>query len=233
MNDKELRKQHKPLWKLWVENKFGFPDSEHGPVPQKGKNYILSVVSDSRRCFVVIEYNDGWESDDINGKQVEISIQSKEIMSYKGDEISESEFFSLLMDIVKIYSTEDLENELIICNRTNGPGQTIFDMMRIEARESELENIRFFPTSRRSKANEELFTRTGTGWKMSVAHEKDCFDAMRTAQEQQYFSLATNNSKNAFRATSIDDKERKDNIEPFEYCWLMLSFIRFSTMNLF
>lgn len=232
MDQRTLRKQHKALWEIWVRHKFKFGEN---PVPQKYKNYIMAVVNDSRRCLVILEYNDGWISDrDEKDRQVDVNISSKEILSYQDQEISENSFFSLLMDLIKIFSTEFLNNELIVCTRTNGPGQVIFDMIRKEVLNfNQMDNVRLFPTSRRSKFGKELFKNPGKGWEMSVGEEKDCMDAMRTAQEQRYFTLCTDKSKQAFQATSVDDKERQGDVNPFEYCWLMLSFIRLSTMNLF
>ena len=239
MNDKELRKQHKELWSLWVQHKFKYPDTETGPIPQKGKNYIIAIVNDQSRCFVVIEYNDGWTGD-INdkGKAINKNIPSKEIISFNGNEnqgkaISENEFISLLIDIIKIYSTEDLQNQLHICIRTNGSGQIAFDAIRMETVNMlSLENIQIFPTTRRSKYGKELFTKLGQGWDMTSAVEKDCFDAMKTAQEEGFFSLGTNKSIQMFQLTSLEEIQEKG-IEPFMYCWFMLSFIRLSKMSLF
>ena len=88
MNHKTFKKLHPELFKLWVRHKFKFGEN---PVPQKDKNYILAIVNDSRRCFVVLEYNDGWTaSRDEKGKTQDISIPSKEIMSFQDQEISES-----------------------------------------------------------------------------------------------------------------------------------------------
>ena len=55
---------------------------------------------------------------------------------------------------------------------------------------------------------------------------------MKTAQEQGYFTLATDNSKNMFQMTSVDYSEQKE-IDSFMYVWMMLSFIRLSSMSLF
>ncbi len=242
MNDKTLRKQHKELWSLWVQHKFKYPDSETGPIPQKGKNYIIAIVNDKSRCFVVLEYNDGWTGD-VNGKgkSIDVNIPSKEIMSFDGNEkhgnhekvISEGEFISLLIDLIKIYSTENIENQLSICIRTNGSGQTVFDAIRTEVVNMlSLENVQIFPSARRSRYGKELFTKLGQGWEMSPAVEKDCFDAMRTAQEEGFFITPTIKSKQMFQLTSLEEIQEKG-IEPFMHCWFMLSFIRLSKMSLF
>ena len=65
---------------------------------------------------------------------------------------------------------------------------------------------------------------------MTPQEEKLCFEAMRTAKEQGYFILVADKSKQAFGITST---EEQIDIEPFVYCWMMLSFIRLSTMYLF
>ena len=226
MNQKQLRKAHPELFRLWVRHKFKFGDN---PTPQQDKNYIIAIVNDTRRCFVVLEYNDGWYSED--GQ--DINIPSKEIISYQSQEISENNFITLLIDIIKVYSSEELNNQLILCNKTNGPGRVVFDTLRKELFSMMgLENIRLFPTSRRSKYGKELFTKIGQGWEISASDEKNCFDSMRTSQEQGYFTLATDKSKQAFQSTS-NEEQLKLGVEPFMYCWFMLSFIRLSTMNLF
>lgn len=226
MNERQFRKAHSNLFKLWVKHKFRFGDN---PTPQEDKNYILAVVNDSTRCFVILEYNDGWVADSEEGKVQDINIPSVELMSYYSSEISENNFTSLLLELIQIFSEK---NELIICNRTNGPGKVVFNILRKEVFNMlELDNVRFFPTSRRSKyGGKELFPKLACGWEMSVADEKNCFDAMRTAQGQGYFTLATDKSKQSFELTSVDEIDR---IEPFFYCWLMLSYIRLATMNLF
>ena len=237
MNDKALRKLHPQLWRLWVANKFSFGNN---PTPQKDKNYIISIVNDSRRCFVVLEYNDGWFAEDSQ----DINIPSKEIISYAGikkDEngneiyIPENSFISLLIEIIKVYSSDELNNDLIVCFRTNGAGRVAFDAVKKEVINMlEMENVQFFPTTRRSKYGKDVFKakikRLSQGWEMTVLDEKNCFDAMRTAQEQGYFTLAANKSKQAFGITS---NEEQLEFESFTYCWLMLSFIRLSTMYLF
>lgn len=241
MDQRTLKKQHKPLWTLWVNHKFKFGEN---PIPQKEKRYIMAIVNDSRRCFTVLEYNDGWTAgQDDKGETRDINIPSREVISYNGSKeinkqevlISENEFISLLIDLIKIYSTEDLNNQLVICCRTNGAGRIVIDALKneINGMVDGLDNARFFPVARRSKSGKELFNKPGQGWEMSVKDEKDCFDAMRTAQEQGYFIVMADETKQAFQLTSVDDKERQGNVEPFTYCWLMLSFIRLSTMNLF
>jgi len=230
MDHKQLRKSHPELFRLWVRNKFKFGDN---PVPQQDKNHIIAIVNESRRCFVVLEYNDGWTADTNEEKTQDINIPSKEIISYQNQEISENNFIALLIDIIKVYSTEELNNQLIICNKTNGPGRVVFDTLRKELFNMVgLDNIRLFPTSRRSKYGKELFTKIGQGWEISASDEKNCFDSMRTSQEQGYFTLATDKSKQAFQSTS-NEEQLKLGVEPFMYCWFMLSFIRLSTMNLF
>jgi len=226
MNERIFRKQSPSLFKLWVKHKFKFGDN---PTPQESKNYVIAIVNDSRRCFVIIEYNDGWVADSESGKVEDINIPSKEIIAYQDQEISENNFINLLLKLIQIFSEN---NNLIICNRTNGPGKVAFNILRKEVNNMlELDNVRFFPTSRRSKyGGKELFTKLACGWEMSTQDEKNCFDAMRTAQEQGYFTLATDKSKQAFGLTS---SEEQLNIEPFFYCWLMLSYIRLATMNLF
>lgn len=236
MDHKLLRKAHPKLFKLWVKHKFKYGDN---PIPQQNKNYIISIVNDTRRCFVVLEYNDGWYSEDSQ----DINIPSKEIISYTGTEKdehgndthpSENNFIALLIEIIKVYSTEELNNQLIICIRTNGPGRIVFDAVRKEVYAQEIENIQFFPTSRRSKYGKDIFKtqvkRLGQGWEMTVLDEKNCFDAMKTSKEQGYFVLVADKSKQMFELTSFE--ELKD-IEHFMYCWFMLSFIRLSTMHLF
>ena len=235
MDHKQLRKAHPQLFRLWVESKkaLKFGDSDPGPVPQKDKNYVLSVVNDKERCFTVIEYNDGWVSDTRDKKVQDINIPSREIISFQSQDISENNFISLLMDIIQIYSTEDLENQILACFRTNGAGRIAFNAVRNEVNALDLENIQFFPTARRSKyGGEELFSGIGKGWEMSVSEEKKCLDAMKTAQEQGYFTLATDNSRNMFQMTSVDYSEQKE-IDSFMYVWMMLSFIRLSSMSLF
>ena len=241
MDNKTFRKQHKELFSLYVRHKFKYPDTKTGPIPQEGKNYIISIVNDKSRCFVVLEYNDGWTGDVDKGRAVPVNIPSKEILSYNGIEkngshekpISENEFISFLIDIIKIFSTEQLKNQLQICIRTNGAGQIVFDAIKREVVNMlSLDNIQVFPTTRRSKYGKELFTKMSQGWEMSSAMEKDCFDAMRTAQEEGFFTLATNKSKQMFQLTTLEEIQEKG-IEPFMYCWFMLSFIRLSKMNLF
>ena len=227
MNQREFRKQNPELFRLWVRHKFKFGEN---PIPQKDKNYIIAIVNDSWRCFVVLEYNDGWYSKNENDKTQDINIPSKEIISFQSQDISENEFESLLIEIIKIYSTEDLNNQLVICCRTNGPGQIVFDFLRKEINMLEIDNVTIFPTSRRSKYGKELFKSIGTGWDMGQNDVKDCFDAMRTAQGEGFFILATDKTKQMFMTTSIDNPL---DLEPFIYCWMMLSFIRLSTMQLF
>ncbi len=236
MDQKTLRKLHPELFRLWVRHKFKYGDN---PIPQQDKNYIISIVNDTRRCFVVLEYNDGWYSEDSQN----INIPSKEIISYTGIEKdengndihpSENNFISLLIDIIRIYSTEDLENQLIVCVRTNGPGRIAFDAIRKEVQAQDIENVQFFPTSRRSKYGKEIFKtqvkRLSQGWEMTKLDETNCFDAMRTAQEQGYFILVAEKSKQVFQLIS---SEEQLNIEHFTFCWYMLSFIRLNTMQLF
>ncbi len=232
MNQKELRKAHPELFRLWVRHKFKVGDD---PSPQQDKNYIISIVNDTRRCFVVLEYNDGWYSED--GQ--DINIPSKEIISYTGIEKdengndihpSENNFIALLIKLIKVYSSEDLNNQLIVCIRTNGAGRIALDSVRKEIYSQEIENVQMFPTSRRSKYSRELFKDIGKGWEMKALDEKNCFDAMRTAQEQGYFILVADKSKQVFQLTS---SEEQLDIEPFAFCWFMLSFIRLSTMQLF
>ncbi len=235
MDHKQLRKEHPELFKLWVTSKkeLRFGDSDPGPVPQKDKNYIISVVNESFRCFSVIEYNDGWTSDAREGKVQDIKIPSREVLSFENKDISENAFISLLMDILRIYSTYDLNNQILACFRTNGAGRIAFNAVRNEVNALDLENIQFFPTARRSKyGGEELFTRIGKGWEISAGEERKCWDAMKTAQEQGYFTLAIDISKNAFQMTSVDYSEQKE-IDPFMFVWMMLSFIRLSSMGLF
>ena len=245
MDQKTLRKLHPELFRLWVRHKFKFGDD---PTPQKDKNYIISIVNDSRRCFVVLEYNDGWYSEseeDGNGNlsSQDINIPSKEIIIYTGIEKdengndihpSENNFISLLTDIIRIYSTEDLENQSIVCVRTNGPGRIAFDAIRKETQAQDIENVQFFPTSRRSKYGKEIFKtqvkRLSQGWEMTTLDEKNCFDAMRTAQEQGYFILVADKSKQVFQLTSSEEQLE---VEPFAFCWFMLSFIRLNVMQLF
>jgi len=225
MDHKQLRKEHQELFKLWVRHKLKYGKN---PIPQKDKNYIISIVSESRRCFVVLEYNDGWYAED--GQ--DINIPSREVLSFAHNtEISENTFISLLIDIVKIYSTNELNNQVVICNRTNGAGRVVFDALRKEIYNMlSLENINFFPVSRRSRYGKEIFKNTGKGWEMSVSDVKNCFDAMRTAMEQAYFTVATDKSKQMFGLVS---SEEQLDFEPFFHCWSMLSFIRLSAMNLF
>jgi len=236
MNQKELRKAHPELFRLWVRHKFKVGDD---PAPQQDKNYIISIVNDSRRCFVVLEYNDGWYSEseeDDNGNLIgqDINIPSKEIISYQNQEISENNFIALLIDIIKVYSSEDLENNLIVCVRTNGAGRIAFDAIRKEVMAQDIDNVQFFPTSRRSKYGKDIFKtqvkRLGQGWEMTTLDEKNCFDAMRTAQEQGYFIFMASKTKQVFQLTS---SEEQLDIEPFMYCWFMLSFIRLNVMQLF
>ena len=226
MDPKLFKKEHPDLFKLWVRHKFKFGDN---PIPQKNKNYIISIVSELKRCFVLIEYNDGWYSEGENGRTEDISIPSLEVISYsEKKDISENNFISFLTDIIKIYSAE---NQLIICNRTNGPGRVVFDAIKKEVFNMlNLENARMFPISRRSKYGKEIFKNIGQGWDMSLTDEKQCLDAMRTAMDQGYFTLAADKSKQMFDVLS--SKEQL-NVEPFLYCWAMLSFIRLSAMNLF
>lgn len=229
MDYKKLRKLHPELLRLCVRHTLKYGEN---PIPQKDKNYIISIVSESRRCFVVLEYNDGWYAED----NQDINIPSREVLSFANNtEISENNFISLLIDIVKIYSTDKLNNQVVICNRTNGAGRVVFDAMRKEIHNMlSLENIQFFPTSRRSKYGKDIFKakikRLSQGWEMTVLDEKNCFDAMRTAQEQAFFTLATDKSKQMFDLISFEEQL---SFEPFFYCWSMLSFIRLSAMNLF
>jgi hypothetical protein len=230
MDHKQLRKEHPELFKLWVDYGLKYGGN---PVPQEGKNYIISIVNSLPRCFTIIEYNDGWVADSKDGKVQDIHIPSREIISYQGQKIAETQFISLLIDIIEIYSTDELSNQLIICCKTNGAGQIVFDALRKELiNVLSHENVKFFPTSRRSKYGKELFTKPGLGWEISSSEEKDYLDSMKTALEQGYFTLATDRSKAMFELTSVDYTEQKE-IEPFMYCWMMLSFIRLSTMNLF
>ncbi len=229
MDHKQLRKAHHKLWSLWVKNKFSFGDD---PTPQKDKNYIISIVNESRRCFVVLEYNDGWYSED----NKDINIPSKEIISYSKDKaISENDFISLLIDIIQIYSSIELNNQVVACIRTNGAGRGLFDIVRKEVQNMrEMENVQFFPTARRSNYGKDLKTfgsgRLGQGWDMKVQDDKECLEAMRTAVELSYFTLAANKSKQIFQLTS---NEEQIEVEPFHHCWSMLSFIRLSNMFLF
>lgn len=233
MNERQLRKEHPELFKLWVETKFKFGIHENGPVPQKDKNYIISVVNESFRCFTVVEYNDGWISDSRDGKVQDVNIPSREIISFQSQDISENDFISLLIDIIRIYSTFDLNNQVVACFRTNGAGKIVFDSVKsFIIDDHEIDNVKFFPTTRRTKDGREIFTRIGRGWEMTAAHEKDCLDSMKTAQEQRYFDLATDNSRNMFRMTSVDYSEHKE-IDSFMYVWMMLSFIRLSSMGIF
>lgn len=230
MDHKQLRKEHHQLWELWVKHKFAFGDN---PIPQPEKNYIIAIVSDSNRCFVLLEYNDGWIAENGDDRVQDINIPSKEIISYSQKHISENNFIELLLELIQIYSAD---NNLIVVNRTNGPGRIVFDALRKEVYNLlSLENVRFFPTARRSKYGKDIFPKKknillGQGWEMSVAEEKLCFEAMRTAQEQGYFILVADKSKQAFGITST---EEQIDIEPFVFCWMMLSFIRLSTMYLF
>ena len=227
MNQKEFRKSNPELFRLYVRHKFKFGDN---PTPQQDKNYIIAIVNDTRRCFVVLEYNDGWYSED--GQ--DINIPSKEIISYQNQEISENNFISLLTELIKVYSSEDLENQLMVCVRTNGAGRIAFDAIRKEVQTQDIDNVQFFPTSRRSKYGKDIFKtklkRLSQGWEMTKLDETNCFDAMRTAQEQGYFILVADKSKQVFQLTS---SEEQLDIEPFAFCWFMLSFIRLSTMQLF
>jgi len=236
MNQKDLRKSHPELFRLWVRHKFKVGDN---PTPQQDKNYIIAIVNDTRRCFVVLEYNDGWysesEQDEAgNFTGQDINIPSKEIISYQSQEISENNFTALLIELIKVYSSEDLNNNLIVCIRTNGAGKIAFNSVRKEVRAQDLENVQFFPTSRRSKSGSDIFKtqvkRLSQGWEMTVLDEKNCFDAMRTSQGQGYFILFADKSRQMFQLTS---SEEQIDIEPFMYCWYMLSFIRLSTMSLF
>lgn len=236
MDQKTLRKQHPELFRLWVRHKFKFGDD---PTPQQDKNYIISIVNDTRRCFVVLEYNDGWYSED--GQ--DINIPSKEIISYTGIEKdengndthpSENNFISLLTELIKVYSSEDLENQLMVCVRTNGPGRIAFDAVRKEVQAQDIDNVQFFPTSRRTKSGNDVFKtqvkRLSQGWEMTVLDEKNCFDAMKTSREQGFFILMAEKSKQMFELTSVEELQ---DIEHFMYCWFMLSFIRLNVMQLF
>lgn len=231
MDHKLLRKAHPQLFKLYVKHKYSYGVD---PTPQQDKNYIISIINESRRCFVVLEYNDGWYSEDNR----DINIPSKEIISYSKDKsISENEFISLLIDIIQIYSTEELNNQVVVCIRTNGAGRGLFDTIRKETLNMmEMENIQFFPTARRSKyGTRNIFKSTrdkrlGNGWEMKVQDDKECLDAMRTAIEQGYFITAAEKSRQIFQLTS---NEEQIEVEPFHHCWAMLSFIRLSNMYLF
>jgi len=229
MHHRTLRKEHPELFRLWVKHKFKYGGN---PLPRKGRNYIFAIVNDSKRCFVIIEYHDGWLSNHEDDKSInDLNIPSREILSFNSDEISENTFISLLIDLIQIYSTHELSNQVVVCNRTNGPGRIVFDVLRKEVDSMlSLDNVFFFPTSRRSKYGKELFNSIGNGWEMNAAMDKLCFESMRTAQENGYFTLATDKSKQAFGITS---NEELIDIEPFVYCWLMLSFIRMSNMDLF
>jgi hypothetical protein len=235
MNPKQLRKEHPELFRLWVESKkaLRFGDSDPGPIPQKDKNYIISIVNDQRKCFSVIEYNDGWATDDQKGKVQDVNVPSREVISFQSQDISENEFIALLIDIMRVYSSFELDNDLIACFRTNGAGKIVFDAVKSYIQsDMTFEDIKYFPTARRTKSGKELFTRTGRGWEMTAAHEKDCLDSMKTAEEQRYFVLATDNSKNMFQMTSVDYSEQKE-IDSFMYVWMMISFIRLNMVNLF
>lgn len=233
MDHKQLRKAHPQLFRLWVVHKFKYGETETGPVPQKDKNYVLSVVNDKERCFTVIEYNDGWISDSREGEAQDTNVPSREIMSFQSKDISENSFISLLIDIIRTYSTDDINNQLVAIFRTNPPGSIAFNAVRSQVDDDmTIENVKFFPTARRTKHGKELFTRIGRGWEMTVAHEKDCLDAMKTAEEQEFFALATDNSRNMFQMTSVDYSEQKE-IDSFMYVWMMLSFVRLSSMSLF
>jgi hypothetical protein len=236
MNLSELSKSHRKLAALYIESKKKMKYGGN-PVPKKDKNYIISIVNDQRRCFSVIEYNDGWEADSNNGKVHDRSVPCIEMISYHSEQennISESEFISLLMEIIEIYSTFDLNNNVIICSRTNGAGRIVFDAIRNEVREMiDPENVRFFPLSRRLKTGVEQFKNPGKGWEMTAADEKNCLNAMKTAEGEGFFTLVTDRSRSMFQlATSIDSKEQQD-IESFQYVWMMLSFIRLYSMSLF
>ena len=227
MNKKEFHKLHPELFRIYVRHKFKYGDN---PTPQQDKNYIISIVNDTRRCFVVLEYNDGWYSED--GQN--INITSKEIISYQDQSISENNFIVLLTEIIKVYSSEDLNNNLLVCVRTNGAGRIAFDAIRKEVQTQDIDNIQFFPTSRRSKYGNDIFKtqvkRLGQGWEMTTLDEKNCFDAMRTALDLRFFVLVADKSKQVFELTS---SEEQIDIEPFAFCWFMLSFIRLNVMQLF
>jgi hypothetical protein len=230
MHHNTLRKQHPELFRLWVKHN---PKLKYGgdPTPKKGKNYIVAIVNDSFRCFVVIEYNDGWTAQNEDQEDQDLNIPSREVLSFNSNEITENAFISLLMDILRIYSTEENVNQVIACFRTNGPGRIAFDIVRNDILSRiDMENVSLFPIVRRTKYGKEVFGTIGNGWDMNAAMEKLCFDSMRTAQEHGFFTLATDKSKQAFGITS--NPEPID-IEPFVYCWLMLSYIRLETMRLF
>lgn len=232
MNPKDFRKEHPELFRLWVKYKYKF-GSDRKPIPTKGKNYIISIVSSGQRCFSIVEYNDGWEAESENQEAKEVNTPCLEIMSYQSQDISENEFISLLINLIGLFSSYDLENQVVVCIRTNGAGRIILDTLRKEVHNHNLlqsDNISFFPTTRRSKYGKELFKTIGQGWEMNANDEKNCLDAMRTAQEQGYFSLATDKSKQMFQLTSSEELIDK---EPFFYVWMMLSYIRLSTMHLF
>ncbi len=93
MDHKQLRKLHPDLFKLWVRHKFKYGDN---PIPQPEKNYVIAIVSDSNRCFVLLEYSDGWIAENGDDRVQDINIPSKEIISFTEKEISENNFIEFL-----------------------------------------------------------------------------------------------------------------------------------------
>lgn len=235
MDHRQLAKNHSELFKLWVREKFRFGGD---PTPQKGKNYILVTVSEAKHCFVLIEYNDNWKIGNGEKNNVERqNIPSREIISYNGSKtikdrevhITDTGYIALLTNIIEIFSTEKLNNQLVVCCRTNGTGRVVFDSLKKEMASSS-ENVRFFPTIRRSGNGKELFSDLQKGWEMSSAEEELSWEAMRTAIHQEYFSLSTDLSRQTFDRASTNEHVM---VEPYTYCWLMLSFIRYNSIILF
>lgn len=225
MNDKELRKQSPELWRLWVKHGFKFGGD---PTPKTGRRYILSVSSDLERCFVLIEYEDEMMSQMVDGRVREVNMKSAELLSFESAEITEYSFIGMLHYLIQLYS---IDNQLVVCCRTNGTGQTIQDELSSRVLNTlYLENVRFFPTAARSNSGNELFTILHRGWEMTADDEKTCFDAMRTATEQGYFLLVTDQSKQAFEIMATTEII---SVSPFIHCWSMLSYIRLANMHLF
>ncbi len=223
---KELRENYRELYDLLLAlNKTEEKPLNIAYLPEKGANYLLSIVSDlTQRSFVIVRYED-----DIEIKpDGEENIKTVEVLSFSTTSIPVNQVIKYLEMVIKCYSKD---NQLMIMIRRNDSGSIFNEHLRRNYRGDD--NIRLFPTARYSESGEAVIDKIGHGWKQTKQEEELCQSCMKDALVCQYFLLSSDISQNSFEVLRYRDPKEKDSKDRFWLAWGMIAFVRHNRLKIF